>query len=87
MYEVAPYTSHVAFTLVSPGKQHMKHATPQIYARYNGYPTLSEYDATTAVNGNAWQVGRLRISALETLGLFPSCLAPAPHCSACLVFC
>lgn len=60
MYEVAPYTSHVTFTLVSPaGKQHMKHATPQIYARYQAYPTLSEYDATTAVNGNVWQVMRL----------------------------
>ena len=55
MYEVAPYTSHVTFTLVSPGKQHMKHATPQIYARFHGYPTLSEYDVTTAVNGNEWK--------------------------------
>jgi hypothetical protein len=54
MYEVAPYTSSVKFTLVSPGKQHMKHATPQIYARYHAYPTLSEYDVTTAVNGNEW---------------------------------
>jgi len=55
MYEVAPYTSNVAFTLVAPGKQHMKHATPQIYARYHAYPTLSEYDVTTAVNGNEWK--------------------------------
>ena len=55
MYEVAPYTSNVVFTLVAPGKQHMKHATPQIYARFHAYPTLSEYDVTTAVNGNEWK--------------------------------
>jgi len=66
MYEVAPYTSHVAFTLISPGKQHMKHATPQIYARYHAYPTLNEYDATTAVNGNAWQASHLLDYAIFT---------------------
>jgi len=55
IYEVAPYTSEVKFTLISPGKQHMKHATPQAYARYHAYPTVREYDVTTAVNGNEWK--------------------------------
>ena len=55
MYQVAPYTSQLTFALLSPNEQHMTHATPQIYARYQAYPTLNEFDRTTAVNGNEWK--------------------------------
>ena len=61
MYEVAPYTSDVSFTLESAGKQHLKHATPQIYARHHAYPSLSDYDVTTAVSGVAW-TGTARVT-------------------------
>eukprot|EP00960_Hanusia_phi_P060874 764657-Hanusia_phi.AAC.2 len=54
MYEVAPYTSRVGFTLLSSSKKQLGTTSPQLYVRFHGYPTLSQHDATTAVAGSTW---------------------------------
>eukprot|EP00281_Chroomonas_sp_CCMP1168_P026410 CAMPEP_0206223022 /NCGR_PEP_ID=MMETSP0047_2-20121206/6268_1 /ASSEMBLY_ACC=CAM_ASM_000192 /TAXON_ID=195065 /ORGANISM="Chroomonas mesostigmatica_cf, Strain CCMP1168" /LENGTH=435 /DNA_ID=CAMNT_0053645879 /DNA_START=77 /DNA_END=1381 /DNA_ORIENTATION=+ len=54
MYEVAPYTSRLSFTLLNHVKAASAPGSPQIYARFHAYPTVSEYDTTTAVGGTVW---------------------------------
>ena len=81
MYEVAPFTAQVDLALLHPPAARGQPGTPQLYARRHAYPSVSEYDITTAVNGDAWSPKARRAPLRAPRAGTPRRAPPLPPCT------